>query len=314
MSTRVINTRPQAHSQKTKRGRGYKVKLALAFAAIYLVYGSTYLAIRYSVETIPPLVTAGIRLLVAGCILFVWAWTNGFRPRRDHWIAGSIVGALFFLISHGLLYWAEKTVTSGVAALVIAIEPMFILILGWVAGQKKMSWLSALGLGVGAREWFRAFTPNPCQHAALHDHGEPTGCLYPVPSPMAQPSSPEERFGVLIYPTTVRYQWDRLFAANGSLLLPQPADLLAPLTDPTLLALCRLGLLLRSFRQERSLSPPSGMATVATGQVLLAGLSPAGLTASFAAPSELPVMRPGLGNLELRRWDCSMSASAICTR
>src|ERR1035438_3034271 len=149
MSTRVINTRPQAHSQKTKRGRGYKVKLALAFAAIYLVYGSTYLAIRYSVETIPPLVTAGIRLLVAGCILFVWAWTNGFRSRREHWIAGSFVGAFFFLISHGLLYWAEKTVTSGVAALVISTEPMFILILGWVAGQKKMSWLSALGLGVG---------------------------------------------------------------------------------------------------------------------------------------------------------------------
>jgi len=54
---------------------------------------------------------------------------------------------------------------------------------------------------------FRAFTVNPCQHAALYDHGEPTGCLYPVPTPAAQPSSPEERFGVPIYPTTVRYQW-----------------------------------------------------------------------------------------------------------
>jgi hypothetical protein len=71
--------------------------------------------------------------------------------------------------------------------------------------------------------------------------------LYPVPSPAAQPSSTEERFGVLIYPTTVRYRWDRLFAANGSLLSLQPADLLAPLTDPTLLALCRLGRLLRSI-------------------------------------------------------------------
>jgi hypothetical protein len=114
------------------------------------------------------------------------------------------------------------------------------------------------------------------------------------PSPAAQPSSPEERFGVLIYPTTVRYQWDRLFAANGSRLSLQPADLLAPLTDPTLLTLCRLGLLLRSFRQERSLSPPSGMTTVATGQVLLAGSSPAGLAASFAAPSGLPVIQPEL--------------------
>jgi hypothetical protein len=67
--------------------------------------------------------------------------------------------------------------------------------------------------------------------------------------------------------------------------------LLAPLTDPTPLALCRLGLLLRSFRQERSLPPPSGMTTVATGQVLLAGSSPAGLAASFAAPSGLPVIQ-----------------------
>src|ERR1017187_9271440 len=116
--------------------------------------------------------------------------------------------------------------------------------------------------------------------------------LYPVPSPAAQPSSTEERFGVLIYPTTVRYQWDRLFAANGSLLSLQAADLLAPLTDPTPLALCRLGRLLRSFRQKRSPSPPSGMTTVATGQVLLAGPSPAGLAASFAAPSVWAVIHP----------------------
>ena len=113
-----------------------------------------------------------------------------------------------------------------------------------------------------------------CQHAALCNHEEPAGSLYPVPFTGGTPSSTEERFGVLIYPTTVRYRWDRLFAANGSLLSLQPADLLAPLTDPTLLTLCRLGLLLRSFRQERSLSPPSGMTTVATGQVLLARFFP----------------------------------------
>jgi hypothetical protein len=99
----------------------------------------------------------------------------------------------------------------------------------------------------------------------------------------------------------------RLFAANGSLLSLQPADLLAPLTDPTPLALCRLGLLLRSFRQERSLSPPFGMTTVATGQVLLAGSSPAGLAASFAAPSGSATIlsEPGTAataRLESRFW------------
>jgi drug/metabolite transporter (DMT)-like permease len=135
--------------RKTSSGRGYAAKLALAFAAIYLFWGSTYLAIRYSVETIPPLLTAGIRFSIAGSILFAWAWTRGFRPKREHWMAGGIVGALLFLFSHGMLYWAEQTVASGLAALLIATEPMFILIFGWLAGQQKISRLSAMGLGFG---------------------------------------------------------------------------------------------------------------------------------------------------------------------
>jgi drug/metabolite transporter (DMT)-like permease len=130
--------------------RGDSVKFALAFAAIYLVWGSTYLAIRYAVETIPPLVTAGIRHTVAGGILLAWAYARGFRPRREHWISGAIVGALFFLVGHGTLHWAEQHVASGLAALLIATEPMFILVLAWASGQQKISRLSALGLAVGA--------------------------------------------------------------------------------------------------------------------------------------------------------------------
>jgi len=145
----VIISRPRPRGPATGNGRVYAVKLALAFAAIYLVWGSTYLAIRYSVETIPPLMTAGVRFSVAGTILFAWAWARGFRPKREHWMAGAVVGALFFLVSHGMLYWAEQTVASGLAALLIATEPMFILVLGWLTGQQKISPLSALGLGLG---------------------------------------------------------------------------------------------------------------------------------------------------------------------
>jgi len=145
----VIISRPQPRGPATGNGRGYAVKLALAFAAIYLVWGSTYLAIRYSVETIPPLLTASVRFSVAGIILFAWAWARGFRPKRENWMAGVVVGALFFLVSHGMLYWAEQTVASGLAALLIATEPMFILVLGWLAGQQRISPLSALGLGLG---------------------------------------------------------------------------------------------------------------------------------------------------------------------
>jgi drug/metabolite transporter (DMT)-like permease len=136
-------------SKKSVAGRAYSIQLALAFAAIYLVWGSTYLAIRYAVETIPPLVTAGIRHSIAGTVLLAWAWARGFRPTRAHWISGFVLGALFFLIGHGTLHWAEQYVGSGLAALLIATEPMFILVLAWAMGQQKISPLSALGLGLG---------------------------------------------------------------------------------------------------------------------------------------------------------------------
>ena len=138
---------PSPHKSATSRASS--IQLALAFSAIYLVWGSTYLAIRFAVETIPPLVTAGIRHSIAGAILFAWAWARGFRPTRAHWISGIVVGALFFLIGHGTLHWAEQYVGSGLAALLIATEPMFILVLAWSMGQQKISRLSALGLGLG---------------------------------------------------------------------------------------------------------------------------------------------------------------------
>ncbi|HKN16069.1 MAG TPA: EamA family transporter [Candidatus Sulfotelmatobacter sp.] len=131
------------------RDRGLGVKLALAFVAIYVIWGSTYLAIRYAVETIPPLVTVGVRQAIAGAIMLAWAWARGFRPTRQQWAAGFVLGTFFFLIGHGSLFWAEQYVGSGLAALLIATEPMFILVLAWMMGQQRISRLSALGLGVG---------------------------------------------------------------------------------------------------------------------------------------------------------------------
>ncbi len=139
---------PPANS-KTARDRSDSIKLVLAFVAIYIIWGSTYLAIRYAVETIPPLVTAGIRHATAGTIMLAWAWLRGFRPTRQQWLAGCVLGALFFLIGHGSLHWAEQYVDSGLAALLIATEPMFILVLGWMMGQQKISLRSSLGLALG---------------------------------------------------------------------------------------------------------------------------------------------------------------------
>lgn len=140
---------PTTNQPASRHSRAENIKLALAFAAIYIVWGSTYLAIRYAVETIPPLVAVSIRHSVAGTILLAWAWARGFRPTREHWISGFIIGALFFLIGHGTLHWAEQYVGSGLAALLIATEPMFILLLAGMAGQQRISRISALGLGLG---------------------------------------------------------------------------------------------------------------------------------------------------------------------
>jgi drug/metabolite transporter (DMT)-like permease len=148
----IIGGRPVVVPTRTEPAPGHRadaVRLALAFAAIYIVWGSTYLAIRYAVETIPPLVVAGVRHTIAGGILLAWACARGFRPKREHWIAGLVVGALFFLVGHGTLHWAEQYVGSGLAALLIATEPMFILLLAWASGQQRISRISALGLGLG---------------------------------------------------------------------------------------------------------------------------------------------------------------------
>jgi drug/metabolite transporter (DMT)-like permease len=140
---------PNPPMPASAQARSHAIKLALAFVAIYVIWGSTYLAIRYAVETIPPLVAAGIRHSIAGGIMLIWGYWRGFRPTRQQWVAGFALGALFFLIGHGTLHWAEQYVGSGLAALLIATEPMFILVLGWMMRQQKISALSGLGLGLG---------------------------------------------------------------------------------------------------------------------------------------------------------------------
>src|ERR1700735_2375042 len=140
---------PEPRKSANSPSRGLAIKMAAAFVAIYVIWGSTYLAIRYAVETIPPLVAAGIRHSIAGGIMLTWAWLRGFRPTRQQWVAGFILGFFFFLVGHGTLHWAEQYVGSGLAALLIATEPMFILVLGWIMGRQRVSRMSALGLGLG---------------------------------------------------------------------------------------------------------------------------------------------------------------------
>jgi drug/metabolite transporter (DMT)-like permease len=133
----------------------------LAFLIIYIVWGSTFLAIRYAVETIPPFLTAATRHLIAGAILLAWAWRNGERTTREAWRAGLVLGFLFFLVGHGTLHWAEQRIPSGVAALVIATEPVFVaLMLPMFKMGRRPGLTSFVGLGLGAASVIVLFQPD----------------------------------------------------------------------------------------------------------------------------------------------------------
>lgn len=121
----------------------------LAFACIYFVWGSTYLAIRYAVETIPPLFVASFRHLIAGGLLFGWCWWRGLRPVRQQWFASIVLGGLFFLIGHGTLHWAQQTLPSGVSAILIATEPIFVAIILTATRRTRITATLLIGLLLG---------------------------------------------------------------------------------------------------------------------------------------------------------------------
>ena len=121
----------------------------LAFACIYFVWGSTYLAIRYAVETIPPLFVASSRHLIAGGLLLGWCWWRGLRPTKQQWLASTVLGALFFLIGHGTLHWAQQSLPSGVAAFLIATEPIFVAIILTTTRRTSITPTLLLGLLLG---------------------------------------------------------------------------------------------------------------------------------------------------------------------
>lgn len=121
--------------------------LLAAFAAVYGIWGSTYLAIAVAVETLPPLLMVGLRFLVAGLVLLAWALLRGEPwPRRDAWIAAAVQG-LFVLGAYGLVAWAELRVASGTSAVLAATSPVFVVLLdSRVRGRIGVIAGAALGL------------------------------------------------------------------------------------------------------------------------------------------------------------------------
>jgi drug/metabolite transporter (DMT)-like permease len=150
-STSTLVAQPASARSAPERARPNRVGVIFAFLSIWIVWGSTYLAIRYAVATIPPLYTAGMRHLTAGLILLAWCAWKKLRPTWPQIRASIVIGALFFLIGHGSLHWAEQVVPSGLASLLIATEPIFVFAISCAVEKKwrmNVTLLAGILLGV----------------------------------------------------------------------------------------------------------------------------------------------------------------------
>src|SRR6185295_9747077 len=100
------------------------------FAAIYIIWGSTYLGIQIAVRELPPLILAGGRFTVAGVVIFLWARSQGeAMPAASVWATGALLGTLFFVLGNGLVVWAEQRVPSGKTALLASTSPLWTVML-----------------------------------------------------------------------------------------------------------------------------------------------------------------------------------------
>ena len=128
------------------------ILLIAAFAAVYIFWGSTYLAIKYAIETLPPFLMAGARFVFAGSILLIWARLSADyeKPKAVHWKTSFIVGTLLLLGGNGGVVFAEHYISSSLAALLVATEPFWIVLLSWLWLKKaRPNYKVVLGIAVG---------------------------------------------------------------------------------------------------------------------------------------------------------------------
>jgi drug/metabolite transporter (DMT)-like permease len=123
--------------------------VALALATVYVVWGSTYLAIRVTDRTMPPLLMSSARFLVAGTALYLFASRGRARPTAREWGAAAIVGGALLLVGNGGVAWAETRLDSGLAALIVAIIPLWVAVLDRLFFGRRLSSVAILGLAAG---------------------------------------------------------------------------------------------------------------------------------------------------------------------
>jgi drug/metabolite transporter (DMT)-like permease len=128
-----------------------RASVIAAFAAVYVVWGSTYLAIRYAVQTMPPLLMAGARFSVSGAMLYGWARFRGApRPTATEWRVAALTGVLMLCLGNGSVGWAEQRIPSALAALIVAVVPLWMVLFDWMLpGGKRPTLAVVAGIVVG---------------------------------------------------------------------------------------------------------------------------------------------------------------------
>lgn len=128
-------------------------KIALALATVYVIWGSTYLAIRFAIETLPPFGMAGVRFLVSGAMLYAWSrWRGAPRPSRVNWSSAALIGGLLLLGGNGGVVWAEQRVDSGLAALLVSTVPIWMVLFEWLrrgGTRPTVGVIAGMALGFG---------------------------------------------------------------------------------------------------------------------------------------------------------------------
>jgi drug/metabolite transporter (DMT)-like permease len=120
-------------SPRAGSGGAVRSKVLVAFGLIYIIWGSTYLAIRYALETMPPFLMAAVRFLIAGVLVYGWSRLRGAaRPTRAEWRAATVAGVLLLFGGNGAVVWAEQHLPSGLVALVVATTPVWMVLLEWL--------------------------------------------------------------------------------------------------------------------------------------------------------------------------------------
>src|SRR5438445_13834824 len=151
--SRTITEPPNSVGAPAPRQSSARMKtlVLLAFAAVYVIWGSTYLAIRVGIESFPPFILAGIRHVTAGVVLCaVFRRKSGIRPTKAHWWTAAVTGFMLLFVGNGGVSWAEQTVPSGIAALLVATVSLWLVIVDWLRpGGVKPAPKVAMGLLMG---------------------------------------------------------------------------------------------------------------------------------------------------------------------